>query len=251
MKPLIYPYKMGSNSAKELANLLGCKRIFPDRLFRNNYKRPIINWGNTTTPAWMTKWADQVILNKPECVYVAANKLLTFEKFVEAGVKHPEWTTEEIVAAEWLEEVDIIARLTLTGKGGDGIVLLKTTDFTIPAPLYTKYFKKRYEYRVHVFNGKVIDFVQKKQRQGQPANFQVRNAVNGWVFCREGVVLPECVAEQAIKAADALGLTFGAVDVGFNEKKQEPCVFEVNTAPGLEGTTLHSYEKAIKDYLNG
>jgi len=241
-----------SSSAKVLAQAFGAERVKPDGKFMNNYKRPVINWGNSELPAWMTRWHDQVILNHPKHVAKAANKLSTFILFKEAGVKHPEWTTSDDVAFEWLHnKQDILARKTLIGKGGAGIVFIKADPEAIltNAPLYTKYFKKKEEYRVHVVAGKVIDYVMKKKREGVEPNYQIRNAENGWVFCRDGVVLPNCVAEEAVKAVAALGLTFGAVDVGYNVAKDIPCVFEVNTAPGIEGQTVDSYVKAFKELL--
>ena len=237
-RPVFYPYKMKSGSAKVLAQEFDAERVNPDGEFRNNFKRPIINWGNSQVPQWMKRWNNQVILNHPTAVALATNKLLTFEKFKVASVKHPEWTTDRLEAEHWLQDTPVVIRKTLTGRGGQGIELaLVGEPLPILAPLYTKYFKKRDEFRVHVFNGKVIDFVQKK-RTSPDANNQIRNHGNGWVFAREDVVLPPCIAEESIKAVAALNLTFGAVDVGYNVKYDEPCVFEVNSAPGIEGTTI-------------
>lgn len=249
MKPVVYPYKIKSESAKEIANALGCVRVFPNNNFRNNFKRPIINWGNSETPVWWNRWPNQVVLNHYEAVKIAANKLLSFQKFKEQDVKHPKWTTkkEDIV---FTEDCFWVARKSLTGKAGEGIVLIHSPEGIISAPLYTKYFKKKYEYRVHVIGNNVVDFAMKKAREGViPDSYQIRNSSNGWIFCREGVELPPQVSEESIKAVAALGLTFGAVDVGWNEKKQEACVFEVNTAPGIQGTTINSYVKAFQEIL--
>jgi glutathione synthase/RimK-type ligase-like ATP-grasp enzyme len=45
-------------------------------------------------------------------------------------------------------------------------------------------------------------------------------------------------------AVQALGLDFGAADVGFNNNKAS--VYEVNTACGLMGKTLEAYAEAIR-----
>lgn len=253
MRPVFYPYKMHSSSAKLLANAFGAERVKPDGKFMNNYKRPIINWGNSSFPEWKIH-DGQTILNFPNDVAKAANKLLTFQKFKEAGVKHPEWTTDFDEAASWNSPV--LARTTLVGKGGEGCYYFESL-FDLehvewnhpPIIMYTKYFKKKEEYRVHVVDGKIIDYVMKKKREGVKPNYQIRNADNGWVFCREGIALPKDVSEQAIRAVAALGLAFGAVDVGYNVAKQEACVFEVNTAPGIQGSTVDSYVKAFKELL--
>ena len=114
--------------------------------------------------------------------------------------------------------------------------------------MYTKYFKKADEYRVHVFDGEVIDVQQKRKRQEVPneeVDYQVRSGRNGWVFCRDGVDCPGSVRIMACRAVNVLGLDFGAVDIGWNRHNEECAVFEVNTAPGLEGSTLDSYYRAI------
>jgi D-alanine-D-alanine ligase-like ATP-grasp enzyme len=49
----------------------------------------------------------------------------------------------------------------------------------------------------------------------------------------------------AIGSVNILGLNFGAVDVIYNEKENKYYVLEVNTAPGLSGTTLEKYVDAI------
>jgi Fe-S cluster assembly iron-binding protein IscA len=99
-----------------------------------------------------------------------------------------------------------------------------------------------------VFKGSVIDFVQKKLKSGFTPKPYIRSHDNGWVFCREGVELPSKVKEAAIEAVAALNLDFGAVDLAIS-KKGSVCVFEVNTAPGIEGTTVTNYAKAISAYL--
>ena len=135
---------------------------------------------------------------------------------------------------------------------GSGRGQPRERGFIVPAPMYTKYIKKATEYRVHVFDGRVIDIQQKRKRQEVPndeIDYQIRNAVNGWVYCRDGIDCPDSVRMAAINAVAALGLDFGAVDVGWNTHDDAACVYEVNTAPGLEGSTLDSYYEAIKRRL--
>ena len=91
-----------------------------------------------------------------------------------------------------------------------------------------------------------MDVQQKRQRRAiDGINFQIRSHDNGWVFCRRHVAPPTDVLTQAVSAVSVLGLDFGAVDVGWNERNQEATVYEVNTAPGLEGTTLEVYKDKI------
>lgn len=194
------------------------------------------------------------ILNKPEAVHLAVNKLRTFNKLKEAGVLIPEFTTDIEKAKEWVEDgKKVLARNKLESHSGQGIVIVKSME-ELPSgyPLYVKYFRKHHEFRVHVFNGEVIDFVEKKKREGaDEASFNkyIRSYDNGWVFCREGVVLPDVVKAEAIKAVAALGLDFGAVDIAMGNRNKV-AVFEINCAPALEGTTIEKYKAALTPFVN-
>lgn len=245
----IYPYKLGSSSAKALREGLSSKLNYkvklvrPDGRFRPRRGDLVINWGSSTSPNWKLAQED---VNKPQAVAVAANKLLTLQKLHEANVPTPEFTTSREEALSWIEtDSTVVIRNTLTGHSGQGIQIATDANSITPAPLYTKYKKKRAEFRVHVFNGEVIDTVQKKKRsaENRPDNFTtyIRSHANGWVFCREGIT--DCNRRNtiAVAAVSALGLQFGAVDIIYNEYEDQYYVLEVNTAPGLEGTTLQKY----------
>jgi hypothetical protein len=57
------------------------------------------------------------------------------------------------------------------------------------------------------------------------------------------------LASEAIKAVAALNLQFGAVDCVI-DPDGKAWVIEVNTGPGLEGTSFTSYVNAFKDVIN-
>lgn len=61
------------------------------------------------------------------------------------------------------------------------------------------------------------------------------------------VHIPDYVKDIGIQAVQALGLTYGAVDIIV--KDETPYVLEVNSAFGLEGTTTQLVGTAIKDLL--
>jgi glutathione synthase/RimK-type ligase-like ATP-grasp enzyme len=158
------------------------------------------------------------------------------------------YTTIKGEALFWIENgKKVVCRTLLTGHSGNGIVIASTAEEVVEAPLYTEFINKDKEFRVHVFNGAIIDFQQKKKRNGVEANGDIRNHGNGWVYARSDVTLPPLVAEQSIKAVSSLRLDFGAVDI-CTSLEGGVFVFEVNTAPGLEGTTLAKYVEAIKKY---
>jgi len=105
------------------------------------------------------------------------------------------------------------------------------------------------EYRVHSFLGKSIRAGVKKHREGfAHPNPWIRSYDGGWRIVYDGFKSKESMRGLAAKAVEALGLDFGAVDIG---KKADGTliVLEVNRAPGLEGGTTEAYAKAIEGWL--
>lgn len=242
----LFPYKAGSLSAKRLARTLGILRVSPSY----NAKRSdtIINWGSSTPPHF--RWMEQD-LNKPDAIKLASNKLHTFRKFRHEQFQHSvEWTWDKQIAKEWIEEGHIVyCRTTVTSHSGRGIIIASTVDELIDAPLYTVKTKHKDEYRVHVFKGEAIDIQQKRKSFGRSTTSSgIRNHTNGWVYTRDNCNPPSDLVNASIKAVELLGLDFGAVDIGHRLRDNKFFVFEVNTAPGIEGTTLQRYANAIKNY---
>jgi len=258
-KIILYPYKLYSSSAKALAERLNTKRVKPDGKYKHFSNHLILNWGCTTTPLWYDENKVELWLNDPLSVDMAANKLNTYQ-IISEDVPMPEYTTNpqdvlDSLGADY--KLEWLARTKLKGHTGDGIKLIyggveygvEGEEFPI-APLYTKYIKKKDEYRVHVFGDKVIDVAQKKKRiAAEKADYQVRNHSTGWVYCREGVDVPDHVKGWCVDSVALLGLTFGAVDVIYNQHYDAWYILEINTAPGLYGTTLEKYLQEVKDYV--
>jgi glutathione synthase/RimK-type ligase-like ATP-grasp enzyme len=200
------------------------------------------------------------VLNNPVAVATSADKLAFFQASLHwnsAEVREViiPWTTDKDEAEGWLSDGDrVVVRHTTRGSGGQGIDVINEGDLP-HAPLYTKYIKKSAEYRVHVKCRQgledrlpvVFDAQQKrKQNDNEDVDYQIRSHANGWVFCRSGIEVPEYVTNAAKLVVAELGLDFGAVDVVYNRHYNRAYVLEVNTAPGLEGTTLTTYTDMIR-----
>jgi glutathione synthase/RimK-type ligase-like ATP-grasp enzyme len=236
----IYPYKMASQSAKALAQALGVKRLKPEGRM---IAKPFINWGASK----INREIENGLLcyNHPYSVGIASNKLKTFLT-LDGVVPIPDYTTDLVEAQEWLNSgITVVERHTLTGHSGEGIRLVEfDDDLSVDAKLYVKYIKKEQEYRLHVFLDEVF-FVQRKARAldvpDDKVNWQVRNHANGFIYANQDIELPDVAKEMAIEAIQTLGLDFGAVDMIYNARQNKFYVLEINTAPGLFGTTLDKY----------
>ncbi len=241
---MVRPPARGSEGAVTIRQLLEDKALLVKRDAVPKQYRVVINWGNS---APVQAAAGVRVLNKPEAIARAVNKLATFTKLREAGtVTIPNFTTEAPRADRiWF------ARTKLAGSGGEGIVVIRPEDVQVPAaPLYVEYVKKVTEYRIHVVNGAVIFAQAKKKRAGfeQDADDKlIRNYENGWVFCPvELGEVPANAQATAINALAALELDFGAVDLVIGRGDGIPYFLEVNTAPGIESPTLkEAYKNAF------
>jgi glutathione synthase/RimK-type ligase-like ATP-grasp enzyme len=249
----LYSHNENSEGAKELARAIGGKRIRHEgSTFKGASKKVVVNWGSSTIPEEVQKCR---VLNPPEAIAVVANKLRYFESLRNTDVRVPEWTTDRNVAVGWVADNRIVvARTVLTGHSGNGIQFMEqeNPDSFVNAPLYTMYVKKKDEYRIHFVGNNLIDIQRKALRSDvnrDDVNWRVRNLANGFVFVRNDVTPPADVIEQANRAARTSGLDFGAIDLIYNEREDQAYVLEINTAPGLQGTTVTNYATALTEYV--
>ena len=245
----IDPYKPASKSAKALANALGCQRLKKaGSRFRQKLRHTIINWGSSINHSRVTSYA----YNQPSAVSKAGCKLRTFQALAAAEVPCLEWTTDINETQLWqMHDFKVYCRHTTTGHSGRGITIIEGDDEVPRAPLYTKGLQGWGECRIHIDkSGLVIDWQRKLRRNGSETPTDIRNHENNYVFCRNVSPPPEEAFRVATEAVRALGLDFGAIDMALVEGDDgvKPLVIEVNTAPGLEGTTLDNY---VSYFRNG
>jgi hypothetical protein len=242
---VILSYKATSKSARYLTQHLEGRMITQRETIQPD--ECIINWGGGMFPSrdWNPEW-----LNKPNKIENAVEKIKAFQLFAGADVPHPAWTFHISVARQWLESgYTVLARQTSTGMMGKGISLLNTPRQPIPAAeFYSKHVQHTLEYRVHVFRGMVINLGMKIQLRPN-ANMMVRNAdERDWDFTHV-VDAPFAVQQAGVAAVQALGLDFGAADVGFRRSDGKAYVFEVNSAPGVGHNTITRYAHVFQRYL--
>lgn len=243
----LLPYKQISLSATGLSHKLGAKRInLRTQAFSPRKEHVIINWGNSSDYAKKLERSVQLFLNKPEAVALSVNKIAFYGLCSQHKLPGPTWTTLKKQAQEWAQEHVVVARTLVEAHAGRGIIIVEKGGVVPDAKVYTLYVPKRDEFRIHVARGNIVDIQQKKLRNGiQEKNYKVRSHSNGWIFARNGIKCPDVCQKAALDVMGAIGLDFGAIDVGYMQSKDRATVYEVNTAPGIEGTTLDIYAKTI------
>lgn len=240
--------------------------------FRGREADLLINWGSRSD-AFNTGRGAARVLNTVEAVTNAASKRRAFDMMQAAGVSMVESTRDEATARAWFNEgFTVFARDEDSGHSGAGIRVMRNAPIahtgagteSVPvsntfttSPLYTKgafIGEAHREYRIHVMNGKVT-FVQQKKRRAEWETLEtysniIRNYHTGWIYANEQTSpINSAAVYHAVKAVEALGLDFGAVDV--MTRGEDAKVLEVNTAPGLSGTNLATYTTNFKKFFLG
>jgi len=183
----------------------------------------------------------------------SVDKLTQYRWFQEQGLSSLEFTTDAFVANNWVENEGhvVFGRKYLNSSCGKGIVVFDSdTGPSNPwtdCPVYTKYKKKKREFRVHVYKDKVVAVTEKRKRAGFEGtrDTKIRNLENGYVFCQTVRNEPAGLRELALAAAKVTQSDFKGVDIGYNERNNDLFIIEVNSAPGVAGSNINAYVNAI------
>lgn len=221
----------GSTSLKLLAQTLTAKlgyKVF--RSTREKVKRQHIKYGHSV------------------------DKLAQYRWFQEQGLSALEFTTDAQVAAGWAAEGFVVfGRKILNGSCGKGIVVIEPPtnpelEWVLPlCPVYTKYKKKKREFRVHIYKDTVVSVTEKRRRAGFAGerDTRIRNLANGYVFCQTVADEPTGLRALALAASKVSPSDFKGVDLAYNERNNDLFVIEVNSAPGIQGSNINAYVNAI------
>lgn len=266
----LLPYSNKSKGAKLLATSLGALRVTPnntpkyqetvDQRHAVGKTTYLINWGCGSISHEIRRPGVK-ILNNVKSVNLCRDKLRFFNLQKNSGTpaRVPVFTDSLEEALEWVEEGIVTMGRALKGSCGNDIAFFdESVQGFHASDFWVQYKKKKQEYRIHYFNGDVILAQRKALRDtdsnGNPidtstVNFRIRNHKNGFIFQRYDVTVPDDVLKQSKIAFDNTGLIFGAVDVIYNQHEDQAYVLEINTAPGLEGSTVTDYATAFNKFL--
>lgn len=232
---MIYIYReAGSNGARdlseELTNGARLRRTTGRRRLTQNDQ--IICWGQQFPNA-----PGRTLNNVP-----ASSKLRDANQLRAAGIRTIQTRTARPVAPAgevWIPRSN-------SHQGGNDLRRPPTSpDFWVLREAIVR------EFRVHSFLGRAIRSVVKVPRENfrNPSDW-IRSWDSGWRMIWQDGAVRQRHRDIAHQAVSALGLDFGAVDIG-ELADGTLIVLEVNRAPGIEGSTLEAYANAIEGWASG
>lgn len=250
----ILAYKNGSKGARNLSEALGALILHKrGSRFRPRRNDLVIRWGLAPNTERM---GDFPTLNSLDSVRLVSDKGRFFRELQGTPAEEympRSWTARHEVPAD---AYPVVCRTVLSGHSGEGIVIANTPEELVPAALFVQYVNKDQEYRVHLGRTPegeitIIGKQRKARRLSVPdeeVNWKVRNLEGGFIYARNGFETPTSVLEAAERVFDETGLDFGAVDVIYKASTDTALVLEINSAPGLTGSTVGEYAEFFKDH---
>jgi hypothetical protein len=149
------------------------------------------------------------------------------------------------------DEYPIVIRQTMTGWGGEGIVMCPDSevfDSHWNGEYWTRFVKTVAEYRVHVFGDKIgrlfkklpvsIDGVTPPE-----VEFPIRTLKSGnyrYSLRNDPNSIP-CLADLVTRLSSELDASFYALDIGKLPDSDGWFIFEGNSAPGINQFTASAY----------
>jgi len=213
----------------------------------------LFNWGY-----WGCKlpiyYLFSYIVNSDRSVYQTADKVLAYQIMQEHQIPVPDWTITHCSAKILLDLAPthtILARKNHC-KGGRGIQVVSNPDEIPYADFYTVFIDKQWEGRAHVFQGKILDIVEKRPLTVDAINSVAWNKKQGFKFFHELSITSEQVKtakELSARAVNIFQLDFGVVDIILDHGQFY--ILEVNTAPGVSiPRTIEAYVEGLTQIYN-
>lgn len=224
-------------------------------------------------PAWPTVAAvRQVLAAVPEVGEyrlggAPTDSIAQLTAFRGAGLLTPDFTTDVKLAVDWVFAGHTVFGRRLLHTRGNDIVLprmsqsrerVNTESRWFRSEWWSRYIPPTEEWRIHVFDNRIIARGKKVHSGPSWRRAPVRNVGNGWTFDFH-VDPPQGIRRVAKKAVQALGYPVGAVDIlqvtktlpgGPEPPTNEFYVLEVNRLPALTCPyTLGRWCEAIRRHV--
>ena len=183
-------------------------------------------------------------INSRRAISRASDKFTSLELMREGGVPTPNYAANPAILRP-----PILGRNRSHTRGADIVLCMQLRDAErTERDYFVEYIPTRTEYRVHVFNGRIIRVAEKVLTNPERACAWIRNHEHGCTFRRPRQTLGNLQEAIATQAVQAHGLQFGAVDMLVGDDGGTYAL-EVNTAPACSPRTGRAYVEAMVEHI--
>lgn len=237
-----------------------------------NYQS-VVRFGSTTdVPDSVTNGGARIELNTVQAIKNSCNKLLMKQCFTNAGVKTAQWAHQADKDSINNLEFPIVAKHIFGSRNRGNYKLNSFSEFeswkegkTLSNYIFEKFYNYSREYRLHVSKDGCFYTCRKVLKNDTPAEQRwFRNDSNSnWIVETNELfdkpVNWDKVIDESVKALNAVGLDFGAVDLRIqsrldkdDKERLDPdfIVIEINSAPSFGEVTLQKYIEEIPRMLD-
>lgn len=231
MKIIVIAPPVCRESGRKLAKLLDCKFTDVDYIAQQKQNTLIFNYG-----MGYLKNGKNAIINSVDAINTCCDKLETLRCFTRSGVKTLEYTPSRKLAKSWFQKDDVVVvRKQLDGKANAGLIVAENEEEIVAAPLYTRYYFHKKEYRVTVFRGVVAGIYEKVEIDGS------------WHLLHENKrPCHKKMIWDALKAAKELEIDYVGFDVLYNSANDYKFI-EANSGPILTPEVGDYIKRQLKD----
>lgn len=220
---------------------------------------PIVRFGS------VTESDKKIQINSVKAIETSMNKLAMKKAFSVANVKTPYWCTlQDFISMPDDSKFFPCVVKNIWGSRGTGNYIIysqEELDSLLPNKRVENYIVEEFckysrEYRFHVSTEGVFLTWRKLRREGTPEKdmWFFNNQTCNWVgkehesykLSRE---VYQIACEESIKALNAVGLDFGAVDIKVSVKSNDVSIIEINSAPSLGEVGIEVYKTEIKKLI--
>jgi glutathione synthase/RimK-type ligase-like ATP-grasp enzyme len=210
-----------------LAKELGAVAINPAKVGGKDFRKYdlVFNYGCSSN------FLAKKVINKPTSVERCINKMSTFYRLAKMGLPVVSFTAHSYeIPKHWKT---IVCRKMLDGAQNKGITYVEQGEAIPYAALYTDFYEHKFEFRVVVFQGKVVGrYLKEENKQGewvlnhlQPTGFKKMDA--------------DCTL-----AAELLDIDYVGFDVLANSQTDYK-ILEANSGPLLTPEVLDIIKDTI------
>lgn len=232
MKICVIHPKSLNKSAKWLAETLGAVTCNPWEKDVHNFKQfdVVFNYGCNRS------FLANNVINKTNAVATCISKLKTLYKLAKLQIPTIPFTEDiKEIPDSWKE---IVCRETDKGAKGDGFSVVKRGKLLPPAAFYSEYYKHKWEFRVMIFNGKVVvRYVKREDKEGN------------WEFDSVDKAGFEAMDAACLAAAKVIGIDFVGMDILANSPTEFK-ILEANSGPVMTEDVLSVLTQYFADKGN-